>query len=501
MAMVRGCILADRLYVPEEHVTQTALDEFVYTIDEDEAAYDYGPFISVVGTIRTFAKVRLLNGGEKYYGFSKGNIPKLGRLFGHLPWEDRTSAPPMASELEFKGNLYNWKDNEIGQQEATSEWLTKRAGIIKAPPRFGKTISSIYLATRLKVKTVIIAHQKDLLEQYYKSFKSFTNVEDILDVPADQHKTDATGRVFGYFDDFYNPEELDVCLLCWQTFASKYGDDRLKEFGKTWGMVIVDECHKLGGICYAKVINRLSARYRMGLTGTVERVDGREFLLKDIIGPVVTEGKVRTIPCEVEVVHTGVPVKYSFMEPLAYFYKRLYNAPGRMEILLTYLRKDTEAGRSICFAFHRCSVQQLVEWTQKLQDLGFDAEAFYGSCRDRNGVLKRARSGETQVLVCNSQMLTGIDIPRWDTYYSAFPTSNIVFVDGCLSGNFYQEFSRIRTPFTYENGGVKEFGIIRDFVDIHGFCYASYKKRYKAYLNQGFSIKVTKLNEKIDKNL
>jgi superfamily II DNA or RNA helicase len=651
VSMIRGCVLADRLYVPEEHVNQEILDEFVYTTEESDS-YEYGAFETVVGTIRTFIKVR--SDGHIFYAFSKGNIEKLGRLFGHLPWEDKTAAPKMASGLAFKGKLFNWDDDQIGQQEATDEWLKCRCGIINAPPRFGKTITSIYLMTKVGCKTVIIAHQKDLLEQYYKSFTDFTNVKDVQSIKKGQHKTDATGRVYGYFDDYYNPEELDVCLLCWQTFASKYGDARIEAFCKTWGTVIVDECHpyntpvlidydkymsigevyenpsithvlsynldtkqierkkiverrcheserarvsvrvrgerglavisptdnhkyyvsgkgyvqakdlcsgdklitlestseleveavtdadipkdkrvynlevennhnyfvmahrmteegrikrtttpilvsnchKLGGICYAKVINRLHSRHRMGLTGTVERVDGREFLLKDIIGPVVARGKVKTIPCEVEIVHTGVPIKYTFAEPLVRLYKRIYRAEGRMDIVLKYIYKDVQAGRYICFAFHRQSVADLVEWTEKLQNLGFKAEAFYGSCKDRKGVLKRARSGETQILVCNSQMLTGIDVPRWDAYYSAFPTSNVVFTDDNLSGNFYQEFSRIRTPFTYEDGRVKKCGIIRDFVDTHSFCYGSYRKRYKAYENQGFNINVIKLKEK-----
>ena len=258
--------------------------------------------------------------------------------------------------------------------------------------------------------------------------------------------------------------------------------------------ILVSNCHKVGGTCYARTVNRLAARYRLGLTGTVERVDGREFLLRDIIGGVVAEGRVATIPCKVYVTHTGVQIKHNQLEPLAYLYKRIYNAKGRMGIILEDLFKDVEAGRYICFAFHRCSVEQLCSWTSKLQLVGIKAEAFYGTCRDREGVLSRARSGETQVLVCNSQMLTGIDVPRWDTFYAAFPTSNVVFNDkGQLSGNFYQEFSRVRTPFIYEDGRVKKEGIIRDYVDNSPRCYGSYRKRYRAYVNQKFSIEIKKL--------
>jgi hypothetical protein len=94
-------------------------------------------------------------------------------------------------------------------------------------------------------------------------------------------------------------------------------------------------------------------------------------------------------------------------------------------------------------------------------------------------------------------MLTGIDVPRWNVYYSAFPTSNIVFnEDGKLSGNFYQEFSRIRTPFTYEDGTVKTEGIIRDYVDNNSLCFGMYKKRYRAYTNQQFKISIVKLEQK-----
>lgn len=495
------CVLGDRFYVPEAYVTPEILNEFVYQIAEQEGGYDYGPFQMVTGSIRTFSKVQVKD--EIYYAFSRGNIQKLGRLFGDLPWEDLTSEPSMESDLKFKGNLFTWETKQIGQQEAVDKWLQRKGGIIKAPPRFGKTISSIYVITKLKKKTLIVAHQVDLLKQFYASFSAFTNLSEVVQVDKKQKKRDATGRVIGFFHHYDNPEELDVCLLCWQTFASKaHGAERIRKYGKTWGTVIVDECHKVGGTCYARTVNRLAARYRLGLTGTVERVDGREFLLKDIIGDVVAEGKVATIPCKVVITHTGIPIKYSFGEPRPWLYKRLYNATDRMDIILEDLSRDADAGRYICFAFHRCSVQQLCAWTKKLQLLGYDAESFYGTCNDREGVLRRARSGETQILVCNSQMLTGIDVPRWDTFYSAFPTSNVVFNDdGQLSGNYYQEFSRIRTPFQYEDGRVKKEGIIRDYVDINSACYASYKKRYRAYTNQKFSIEIRKLAEKVSDTL
>jgi len=129
------CILADRLYVPDIYVKPEHLNEFVYDIEE-QGSYDYGSFQTTTGSIRTFSKVSL--GGKTYYGFSRGNMEKLGRLFGDLPWLDKTSAPRMTSALQFKGQLHTWQSKKIGQQEAVDSWLKYKCGIIKAPPRFGK---------------------------------------------------------------------------------------------------------------------------------------------------------------------------------------------------------------------------------------------------------------------------------------------------------------------------------------------------------------------------
>lgn len=130
------CILADRLYVPEEYVTPEHLNGFVYDVTEKSGVYDFGPFETVTGSIRTFGKVRM--NGEPYYSFARGNMEKLGRLFGDLPWVDKTSAPKMKSDLQFKGQLHTWESKQIGQQEAVDLWLRRKSGIIKAPPRFGK---------------------------------------------------------------------------------------------------------------------------------------------------------------------------------------------------------------------------------------------------------------------------------------------------------------------------------------------------------------------------
>lgn len=488
---MKKCILRERLFVPATEVTEEHLLPFIHVF-EDIDPNSAGE----VRHVKTFNKVTIK--GVDYFGFSRGDIVKLGKMFGHLDWVDQTAAPLLTSNLQFKEGfaLMNFAEHGRGQLEAVTDWMKRKGGIIRAAPRFGKTVSAIYLITQLRKKTLIVTHQQDLLQQFYNSFVTFSNVQQLWDqqssLPkAPKHKRDATEKIVGFFSDYDNPEELDVCLLCWQTFASKHSVERLEKYRDHWGLLVVDEAHRMGGLKFASTMNKLNPRHRLGLTGTVERTDAHEKVVMDILGPVVAEGRVKQVPCEVVAIKTKIAVSFSMQEPFVKLFKRLYVKP-RIEIILKWLRQDVEDGRYICVAFHRYSVKQLNHFVQLLQAEGMKAEAFYGGMKkNREKVLNEFRDGTLQVAVCNSSMLTGIDVPRWNTYYCMFPSGNVVFNEaGQLSGNYYQEFSRVRTPFIDENGEMKKYGLIRDFVDDNGFCQGTFRKRMKAYVNQGFTVQM-----------
>jgi hypothetical protein len=492
-----SCVLRERLYVPEEFVSEESIKDFTYFFEEDEVEPDVNgrPIKTrILRKVKTVTKINNPKDGKVYYGFARGNFPKLKEHFGHLPWDDRRVAPAMVSDLQFKKgiSLKTFEKDGAGQQEVIAEVLKHRTGILKAPPRFGKTVVTVYLTTKYRLKTLIIIHQKDLLKQFYNEFIEFTN---FLEIRQPQiSKKDATGQVIGFFNDYTNPEELDVCLLCWQTLASVHGKARISKYRDSFGLNIFDECHRSGSYKYASVINRMNPMYRLGLTGTVDRVDKKQKLVLDIIGPVMAKGKVKQVPCAVTVIHTQQAVKFALPEPLPWLHKRLYNNMDRLRIVLKYIKEDVEDGFFICIGFHRCSQEQLQEFTDILKAMGYKAEAFYGTMkRDREEVLNEFRSGEVQIAVCNEAMLTGINVPRWNVYYSMFPTSNICYeeqLDGTkeLSGNFVQNFSRPRTLFWYTPTMQKKVALIRDFVDVNAHCKRAYMKRLKAYKHEKFLI-------------
>jgi hypothetical protein len=225
----------------------------------------------------------------------------------------------------------------------------------------------------------------------------------------------------------------------------------------------------------------------------VERKDGLEFITKEVLGPVTAQGRVKQVPCKVEVYQTGYKIPSNPSEALAKVLKKYYAWEDRTQRIIDMIVEDAAKGYYICVAFHPSSNEQLVEFTDRLNWalVGTDkkAESFYGKSRNREALMQRAIDGETHILVCNSQMLTGIDIPRWNMFYNIFPESNVVFNDdGDLSGNYYQKFSRIRTPFDYENGTKKAYGIIKDILDDGSFGRGTFKYRLDAYKHQGFQV-------------
>jgi superfamily II DNA or RNA helicase len=150
------------------------------------------------------------------------------------------------------------------QTEAVGAWVAARGrGVVVLPTGAGKSHVAVLAIADRRRSALVVAPTLDLVRQWYDLLRaSFA-------VPI---------GVVGGGD--YDVQELTVT-----TYDSAYA--HMSHLGANFGLVVFDECHHLPGASYSLAASLCLAPFRLGLTATPERTDGREADLDDLIGPVV----------------------------------------------------------------------------------------------------------------------------------------------------------------------------------------------------------------------
>jgi superfamily II DNA or RNA helicase len=80
------------------------------------------------------------------------------------------------------------------------------------------------------------------------------------------------------------------------TYDSAYM--HMERYGNRFGLLIFDEVHHLPGEMYSHAAQMSLAPYRMGLSATPQRADGRHVLLDTLVGPIAYEKGIRELTGE-----------------------------------------------------------------------------------------------------------------------------------------------------------------------------------------------------------
>jgi len=164
-------------------------------------------------------------------------------------------------EIDFNTSLR--EEQEVVVSEATKILSKKGSVIISCYTGFGKTISAIYLACKIKFKTLIVVNKIILIKQWEESIKTFCSDNVIIQkLTVKSTKEDA---------DFYIMNAQNI---------EKMG----KDFFNDIGLVIVDEAHLIMAETLSKSLQYVQPRYLLGLTATPYRPDGLNSLLNFYFG-------------------------------------------------------------------------------------------------------------------------------------------------------------------------------------------------------------------------
>ena len=400
--------------------------------------------------------------------FARGDLKLIKKHFGKFNIDDQRASVPLSIPLKFNGTLRSNQKTLVDKVLKSDGY-----GMISAPPRYGKTVVMTYITCALGMKTLFLSHQIDLSQQAIKTFWKMTNILDL--------EYDADKKLIGLVEKWEDLDKYEVAFMPYQKFIQNENSwNKLKEYRDKFGLVFIDEVHRANAPQYSKVVSGFNSRWRVGVSATVKIKSGMDIVSQYILGPIIAKGAVDQVPCQVRVVKTGVIIPFRCVTTKKFFsdmYDFLANNKERNDFIIDYIAAYASSGHFCLAVAERTKMLDYI--TEGLKKRGIAARAFHANAlkskKIREDVLQQARRGEIQVLIANRKMTLGLDIPRLTTFFNLTPSAN--------KPNYYQDFSRVRTPF--EN---KKLAYIVDFLDWHPVCFGCMSSRKSLYKQHGFDV-------------
>ncbi len=327
----------------------------------------------------------------------------------------------------------SWPKSELhtlraDQEAAVAGWMKTKRGVVVMPTGTGKTEVALTIMRQAAVSTLVVAPVRDLMYQWHRRILQGLGFD---------------AGVIG--DNTYRVRPISVT-----TYDSAC--IHMERLGQMFGLLVFDECHHLPGAIRRDAARMSAAPYRLGLTATPERTDGKHSDLDWLIGPLAYEMKLSEargkVLAEYEVAR--IPVHLSDEEQQRYdelsqqvrqfVADRRQNDPSfTWETLCADSGKDPEARRALrAFRMKQAIEDRAEEKLRVLEDLfrlhaGSPVIVFAGSnamarevskrflipcllahCgkAERLEVLTGLQAGTYPALVCNQVLDEGVDLPE-----------------------------------------------------------------------------------------
>lgn len=359
------------------------------------------------------------------------------------------------------------------QEAAVSAMKRAGCGILQSPCGSGKTQMGIALAARIGRKTLWLTHTADLLNQSYDRARQYYPEETLGKITGGRvqigsHMTFATVQTLSKLD--------------------------LEKYKYEWDVIIVDECHRVSGTpsgmkMFYRVMSRLAARYKYGLSATVHRSDGliksTFAILGDIQYKVPDEAVAeKTMQVEILIRDTGIMTSRSCLDTdgTMVYSKLMEYLTGnvvRCKIIVEDLIKNRNHFNLILSdrLGHLHLLQDMLPEELRKSSAMIDGRMTSKKAKaDRIQALEDMKAGKKHFLFASFSLAKeGLDIPRLDRLYLTTPKKDYAVVT--------QSIGRIAR--TSEG---KEQPVCYDYVDEIQFCENQYKRRKTSYRKAGCRI-------------
>lgn len=341
-------------------------------------------------------------------------LPKHFGIDSFGPARDTTRDVPQtdAKFWEFKGSIRE------SQQAVVDSFLKPEPhdGIISLHTGGGKTVCALYIASQLRLPTLVIVHNSFLRDQWVDRIKSFLPNARI-------------GRIQG---DVCEVEGFDVVIAMLQTLSMK--EIPISNF-KTLGLIVVDECHHIASEVFSQALPKVTSKYMLGLSATPTRKDGLMNVGHWFLGPMLYQSQnadSRDTSIQVEV--------YEYKNDDPVFNEIIYNKQGVMFTTLMINKLAEEKQRTAWLAeilqdvLEESPQRQVLVLTDRVQHTKDILAALPEPLREKAAILAVSVTSAKRSDFCSSKSILiatyamckeGFDVPTLNTLLMATPRPDI----------------------------------------------------------------------------
>jgi superfamily II DNA or RNA helicase len=131
----------------------------------------------------------------------------------------------------------------------------------------GKTVCALFIASQLKMKTLIIVHNTFLKDQWEDRIKAFL-----------------PGVTIGHLQGETIDVDKDIVIAMIQSISMK---EYPKEVFRGFGLTVIDECHHIASEVFVQAFQKITSKHMLGLSATPDRKDGLMYVIEWFLGPIL----------------------------------------------------------------------------------------------------------------------------------------------------------------------------------------------------------------------
>lgn len=204
-------------------------------------------------------------------------------------------------------------------------------GIINASVSWGKTFGALAIAGKLGQKTLVVTHTIPLRNQWVKE----------------------TEKVYGFTPGIIGSGKFDVSSpITVGNTQSLYNN--IDKISREFGTVVMDEFHHVSSPTFSRIIDKSFSRYKIGLSGTIIRKDGKHVVFRDYFGNNVYQPpKENYMVPEVHIIHTNIRFPDGARIPWALRVNELVNNEDYRNIVAIVASKYAAEGHNVLLVSDR----------------------------------------------------------------------------------------------------------------------------------------------------